>query len=218
MASPLFGDAGYDPFYEHNSGTSWTGQDFYMIFLSSFSEDFPTGAFGPTNPVLGTWTPTTNIPTYDCPIFAEGGEQTWIWEINLTDEGITDLASLPDTTLDASNMAGVLAGGYAFTDPSPSAIAAKPAGWDTETYYWHSPGSCVVDGSFIDIVINKNHGTGAYPGGHSCVADPDPCPWDYCSELAASDNWRWFIEFEVTNSTFTTTNGAFSFTLKSASS
>lgn len=141
----------------------------------------------------------------------------WVWEINLTDAGITDLASLPSTTLNSSNLAGIVTSGGI-----GSALDPVPADLSPYTFRYHVADSTALTSS--QVGESADHTIRNQPGQHVCRIDAlegTQCnyfhDWVQYRRLQ-SDKITWFYEYQYENSTTDVTISAISLTLKPAAS
>lgn len=148
----------------------------------------------------------------------------WVWEINLTDSSITDLADLPTVTLDSSNLTGVIAPGSTIAGSGSITADLDPVPADLSPYVfqYHVSGSTAITSAQVadspeQIIRNQ-------PGQHICRIDAregTECSyfydWVQWRHLQA-DHIRWFFEYAYANSTTDIPITAISLTLKPSAS
>lgn len=144
-----------------------------------------------------------------------GGDLGLLWEVNLTDASITDLNTLPDTTLDTSNCIGVYTGDIKGTY---TAVGSLPVGFFTgNNWQHHSTGSTALSSSSIGTsgshsILNGGAGT------HVCgtLGSPGDCvsghPYDG-GGFPQRDLVYWEYEYDVQSSTTGTAWSGISITL-----
>lgn len=158
-----------------------------------------------------------------------GGEfsHAWIWEINLTDASVTDLASLPSTTLDWTNVKGTTTASGDIRDPY-TPVGALPSGYFDAQWDYYTTGSMAIGplnyigkteaplGTTNTRYTIVNGGT----GGHVCKTGvTGTCDlatgtqWTPNTETQA-DLLMWHLEWEVNGSTYAVPWKDFSITLK----
>lgn len=141
------------------------------------------------------------LPTPDT-----SGQYGFVWEINLSDSSITDLADLPETTLDMTNVAGIYTGNIRedFT-----AVGDLPADW-LDSYIWTHfvTGGLTQTGAGLSQhpdyeVLNDG------AGGHICdttIPAPDPCQVNFGVGTDGygaiqADTIKWQYEYGYTTAT-----------------
>lgn len=141
-------------------------------------------------------------------------EYELIWEISLTDAGVTDLAALPNTLLDSTNLAGVIP----YNDPIDSDLLAVPD-LSAQQFHYHVPGSLdftinIVAETDQSIVYNT-------PTSHVCkVLDGigDICLGQYLTwvdrKALQADYIHWYTHPRIENQVTTYSLADFSLVLK----
>lgn len=151
------------------------------------------------------------MDAYTLPLFG------WAWEIDLTASGISDLASLPSTSLDWTTVTGVLTGSV-FDPIIP--IASMPGTYFDGVMSLYSPGSTVLgpNCSLTDDSTIVNDGV----GGHICkVGDRDGL--DQCAIVYGTpyvihrtleiDFIQWLYRVDIDMSTYDVAWKGFSLTI-----